>query len=95
MSTARTVPSVDDLAEVIVEELGVRPDMERWERPAMLWFESWDEILAFYGSRVALPIARRPELRPMLEPQVTEQDGRLYVGDGMGRHCTLWWRTKR
>ena len=88
-------PSVDDLAEVIVEELGVRPNMERWERPAMLWFENWDEILAFYGSRVTLPIARRPELRPLLEPRVTEEDGRLYVGNGMGRHCTLWWRTKR
>ena len=88
-------PSVDDLAEVIVEELGVRPNMERWERPTALWFEDWDEILAFYGSRVTLPIARRPELRPMLEPQVTEEDGRLHVGDRMGRYCTLWWRPKR
>ena len=85
-------PSVDDLVEVIVEELCVRPDVECWERPATMWFENWDEILAFYGRRVTLPIARRPELRPLLEPQVTEEDGRLYVGDRKGRHCTLWWR---
>ncbi len=39
-------PSVDDLAEVIFEELGVRPNMERWERPTALWFEDWGEILA-------------------------------------------------
>ena len=88
-------PSVEDLVEVIVEELGIRPDVERWERPTTMWFENWDEILAFYGRRVTLPMARRPELRPLLEPQVTEKDGRLYIGDRVGRHCTLWWRTDR
>ena len=34
-----------------------------------------------------------PSLRPLLESQVTEERGRLYVGDRMGGHCTLWWRT--
>jgi SAM-dependent methyltransferase len=86
-------PSVDDLVAVIVEELGIRPNVERWERPGTIWFESWDEILAFYGRRVTLPMARRPELRPLLESQVTEKNGLLYVGDRVGRHCTLWWRT--
>ena len=85
-------PSVDDLVAVIVEELGVHPSVERWERPVTLWFENWDEILTFYGQRVALPIARRPELRPLLEPRVTEKDGRLYVGNRTGGHCTVWWR---
>ena len=88
-------PSVDDMVDVIVEEVGVRPEVERWERPASLWFESWDEIIAFYGKSVTLPMARRPELRPLLEPQVTEEDGRLYVGKRMGQHSTLWWRPKR
>ena len=88
-------PSVDDLVAVITEELGIRPKVERWERPATIWFESWDEILAFYGARVTLPIARRPELRPLLEPQVTEENGRLYVGGRVGRYCTVWWRTDR
>ena len=86
-------PSVDDLVAVIIEELGIRPDVKRWERPGTLWFENWDEILDFYGRRVALPMARHPELRPLLESQVTEERGRLYVGDRMGGHCTLWWRT--
>ena len=86
-------PSVDDLVAVITEELGILPNVERWERPTSLWFENWDEILAFYGRRVTLPIARRHELRPLLEPTVTERDGRLYVGDRVGRHCTVWWRT--
>ena len=88
-------PSVDDLVAVIVEELGVHPSVERWERPVTLWFENWDEILTFYGQRVALPIARRPELRPLLETRVTEKDGRLYVGNRMGGHCTVWWRKYR
>ena len=88
-------PSVDDLVDVIVEEIGVRPEVEHWERPALLWFENWDEILAFYGKRVTLPLARRSELRPLLEPQVTEEGGRLYVGKRTGRHSTLWWRPKR
>lgn len=86
-------PSVDDLVAVIVEALDIRPQVERWERPGTLWFENWDEILAFYGRRVALPMARRPELRPLLESQVTEDRGRLYVGDRRGVHCTVWWRT--
>ena len=88
-------PSVDDLVEVVVEELGIHPNVERWQRPSTLWFRNWDEILAFYGRRVTLPRARRPELRPLLESQVTEEDGRLYVGDRMGNHCTVWWRTDR
>ena len=88
-------PSVDDLVEVIVEEVGVRPEVERWERPALMWFESWDEIIAFYGKRLTLPLARHSELRPLLEPQVTEEDGRLYVGKRKGRHGTLWWGPNR
>ncbi len=88
-------PSVDDLAAVIVEELGIHPHVERWERPGTLWFENWEEILAFYGRRVALPTARRPELRPLLESQVTEDRGRMYVGNQRGYHCTVWWRTDR
>ena len=86
-------PSVDDLVAVITEELGIRPKVERWEQPGAIWFDSWDEILAFYGRRVTLPMARRPELRPLLESQVTEENGRLYVGDRVWRHCTVWWRT--
>ena len=88
-------PSVDDLVDVIVEEVGVRPQVERWERPGLMWFESWDEILAFYGKRVTLPLARRSELRPLLEHQVSEEDGRLYVGNRKGRHSTLWWCPQR
>ena len=88
-------PSVDDLVDVIVEEVGVRPQVERWERPGLMWFESWDEILAFYGKRVTLPLARRAELRPLLEHQFSEEDGRLYVGNRKGRHSTLWWRPQR
>ena len=88
-------PSADDLARVILEELDIRPNVERWERPSTLWFRNWDEILAFYGRRVALPTARRPELRSLLEPQVTEENGRMYVGDRVGHHCTVWWRTDR
>lgn len=86
-------PSVDDLVEVIIEELGVRPDVQRWERPGTLWFKNWDEILAFYGRRTTLPKARRAELRPLLESQVTGEGGRLYVGNRTGQHCTVWWRT--
>ncbi len=89
-------PSVDDLVEVVVEELGIHPRVERWERPGgTLWFENWDEILAFYGRRVALPAGRHPELRPLLEPEVTEDRGRMYVGNQRGHHCTVWWRTDR
>jgi SAM-dependent methyltransferase len=75
-----TGPTHDDLVEVLREVPGVEPEVETWSRPSDLWYESWDELLDFYGRRLVLPKARWSELRVLLEPDVVETDDRLTVG---------------
>ncbi len=84
-------PSVEDLMEVIMVELGVEVGVVRWERSPDLWFLSWQEILDYYGKRVVVPRGRRAELRPLLEEFVVRRDERLYVDEGPRSFVTLWW----
>ncbi|MCE2527967.1 MAG: methyltransferase domain-containing protein [Actinomycetia bacterium] len=84
-------PSVEDLVEVVVTELGAEVGVVRWERAPDLWFLSWQEILDYYGKRVVVPRARREELRPLLEEFVVPRDNRLYVEEGPRSFATLWW----
>lgn len=86
-------PTADDLMAVVVESIGVVPQVERWERPGGTWFESWDEIVELYRRRLVVPDARFAEVRPLLEGDVTEIDGRLMVGDTVRRLATVWWPT--
>lgn len=86
-----TGPSVEDLVDVIVVELGVEVGVVRWERGPDLWFSTWREILDYYGKRVAVPRSRREELRPMLKESVTQKGDRLYVDEGPRSFATLWW----
>jgi SAM-dependent methyltransferase len=84
-------PTEADLVPVLREELSVDPQVETWWRPADLWYESWDELLDFYGRRLVLPKARWGELRALLEPDVFDIDGRLTVGQAERPLVTLWW----
>ena len=84
-------PSVDDLVEVVVTELGSEVGLVRWERAPDLWFLNWREILDYYGKRVVVPRDRRDELRPLLEDLVTLRGDRLYVDEGPRSFATLWW----
>ena len=88
-------PSVEDLVGVIVSELGAEVGVVRWERAPDLWFLTWEEILAYYGRRVAVPRARRAELRPLLEEHVVARGDRLYVEEGPRSFATLWWSPDR
>ncbi len=84
-------PTCEELAAVVREELGAEPALERWSRPGELWFQDWEEILAFHGRRLVLPPQRRDELRALLEPDVVEEEGKLYVGPTERELVTLWW----
>lgn len=86
-------PTIDDLRAVVAETIGVDPNIEWWEREGHLWFSGWEEITEYYGRRLVLPASRRGELRPLLEPHVTEADGRLYIGDLSRQLATMWWQT--
>lgn len=84
-------PSVEDFVAVVREVVGSEPQVERWRRSASLWFEDWDEILAFYGRRLVLPRSRWPELRRLLDSEVRREGNRLYVGERVHVMATVWW----
>ncbi len=86
-------PTYRDLATAIEETVGIEPHIETWSRPGQLWFESWDEICDFYGRRLVVPKRERHTLRPLLEDQVNESEGRLTVGTGGRSLVTIWWDT--
>ena len=82
-------PTVDDLVAVIVEMTRVAPVVHHWERHGHVWYESWGELLDHYGRRLVVPKARRQELRPLFEPHVIEEHGRLRVGDTPTKLATI------
>jgi len=84
-------PTTSDFVAVVESVIGRAPTVERWERAGGLWFESWDEILDLYAQRLILPVERRGELRALLEPEVTESSGRLYVGAPTRALATVSW----
>lgn len=83
-------PGVDDLVTVI-EELGFRPNVERWEREGQVWFESWEEIEDLMGRRLVVPGNRRHELRALLESDVVEKNGRFHLGGDRRKLAAIWW----
>lgn len=84
-------PTAEDFVAVVEEVVDVSPCVERWSRPGQLWFESWDELIDFQARRLVLPPARRSELRALLEPDVSETEGRLYLGATDRPLVTVWW----
>ena len=85
-----TGPTASDAVAVVVESLHIEPAFETWKRPAGLYFESWSEIEQHYGRRLVLPRERWPEIRPLLETDVTEREGKYWFGEER-RFATLSW----
>ncbi len=84
-------PTVDDLVESVADLFETEVCVERWSRPGHAWYESWDELIEHYGRRLVLPRRRWAELRDLMAPDVTDRDGRLYVGSPERRLATVWW----
>jgi 2-polyprenyl-3-methyl-5-hydroxy-6-metoxy-1,4-benzoquinol methylase len=84
-------PTAEDLAEVVSEEVGVKPSLERWERPPDLWFESREEILELYGRRLVVPRRRWDELGEVLEPDIISRDEGFVLGSEPRVFATVWW----
>lgn len=82
-------PTADDLVEVIAWMTGEAPQVERWQRTGGLYFEDMEELREMFGRRLVLPRARWSELDEVLD--ITEADGRLYVGDEQRELVTVWW----
>ena len=84
-------PTGDDLVAVIEEVTGINPSVERWRRPGDLWFENWDEAMAYYGRRLVLPRQRWDELGDLLQTRLIEENGRLVPTDEDRELVTIWW----
>ncbi len=82
-------PNADDLVAVIFEMTRRDPVVHRWERRGHVWYENWDELIDHYGRRLVVPKAERAALRPILEPLVIAEDGKLHVGDTPTRFATI------
>lgn len=82
-------PTADDLVAVIIEMTARAPIVHRWKRQGHVWYESWDELLDHYGRRLVVPSADRAALRPILEPFVIAEDGKLHVGDAPTTFATI------
>lgn len=87
-----TGPTARDLVRVIDEVFGIEPRVREWSRPPGLYFENWDEVLAYYGKRLAVPDHRRRELTPLLEHDLVHRDGRWWAEEIRG-FATVWWPT--
>jgi SAM-dependent methyltransferase len=83
-------PTAADLADVVGDLIGRAPNIERWTRQGGLYFEDREELNEIFGRRLVLPRHRWGELDEVLD--VTEVDGRLYVGDEQRELVTMWWR---
>ncbi len=85
-------PDVEVFVAAVADTIGVDVDLVTWERPPGLYFETWEEILAFYRKRLLVGPDRDAELRSLLEPQVHWHDGRAFVG-GDRRMATVTWKS--
>lgn len=84
-------PTVEDLAEVITEAIGRRPNIETWEGTHPTTYGDWDELLDFYGRRLVLPSPRRGELRSLLESDFVETPEGVIERRPRRGKATLWW----
>jgi SAM-dependent methyltransferase len=67
-------------AVAVIEELGIRPEVEVVELEGRARYETIDEAVAAYGDALVLPKtpATRKELRRLLEPWLQPRNGALY-----------------
>jgi hypothetical protein len=84
-------PGWEDLVAVIQEVAEIEPDVERWQRPSDLWFESVDEILELYGRRLVIGESDWPVLRTLLEPDIVEGPQGFQVGMESRDLVTISW----
>lgn len=87
-----TGPTDALFADVVREIVGVEPASRRSTRRGVHVFADLQEILAYYGRRLRIPGERADELRRVLDPDIHEEGGWLFVGEREREMVTLWWR---
>ena len=85
-------PVTEDLVAVVID-LGREPQIQRWNHPSDMVYETIDEIVEMTGRRLVLPPARWPELEERLRPRIVGAPGAYQVGPLEREITTVWWRT--
>jgi SAM-dependent methyltransferase len=78
-------------AVAVLREIGVEPEVERWERRRGFAFRSRDDLVAGFRRRLCLPADRDREVLEVLGPWLVHEDGRWLVGGRPRGLVTLWW----
>jgi 2-polyprenyl-3-methyl-5-hydroxy-6-metoxy-1,4-benzoquinol methylase len=86
-------PTVEDLAAVVREALGVEPVVHRWSRPTDMVFDTAEEAIEFTARRLVLPRGRWAELEERLLPRLAGRAGHWQIEPTERELCTLWWRS--
>jgi hypothetical protein len=85
-----TTPSADD-AVAVLRELGVTPEIARWESSAQGWSgpSAYEDLVAWTRRRLCLPPERDPEIATILRSQVITEEGGVNLPPRPV--VTLWW----
>lgn len=78
-----TGPTAADAVAVLVEA-GLAPRTQRWQRPTIAGYGSFDELVDVTGRRLCLPQHRRPELVALMKELDAEHPAPR-------RMLTIWW----
>jgi SAM-dependent methyltransferase len=88
-------PTLDDLAVIVEEKLGVAPTRREWTGPGSLRFSSIDELVDYQRRRLVLPLERTSELERLLTADIVRDGEWFLLGPAERPLVTLWWETSR
>lgn len=85
-----TEPTADDAVGVL-REVGIKPEIARWDSAAQGWSgpSAYEDLVAWTRRRLCLPPERDREIAAILRPQVITQDGGVNLPPRPV--VTLWW----
>jgi SAM-dependent methyltransferase len=83
-------PGWEDVVAVL-REIGVEPEVERWERRRGYPFHHRDDLVAGYRRRLCLPAERDREVLDVLGPWLVHEEGGWLVSGRPRGLVTLWW----
>jgi len=83
-------PTLED-AVAVMHQVGIEPNVERWESQQRGGFHSLDELVSWMRRTVCLDPGRQDEVRTIVLQYATERDGQWRLSPEPRALATLWW----
>jgi len=83
-------PTLED-AVAVMHQVGIEPNVERWESQQRGGFHSLDELVSWMRRTVCLDPGREGEVRTIVLQYATERDGQWRLSPEPRALATLWW----